>query len=490
MPLEIIATRESIDRAAGDVLLVAAFAGATGGVELSAAAEEAARVLDWSLAEYLSDSGFKGKPGELASVPALGKLPVKSVAVVGLGPRDETGPGTFRRAAAAAARHLAEQSVIVSVLHQAGDGDDITGAAAEGFLLGSYRFLEHKSDPHPARLREIRFLGAGEDAIERGLAYASAANCARDLTNETPAFLTPTILARRAQEIAAENGLTCTVLKAGDLKDKGFGGILGVSAGSPEEPRLIELRYSPEGATRSVALVGKGITFDSGGLSLKPAKGMETMKTDMGGAAAVLGAMSSLSRLSPKVEVRAYIASSENLPGPGAIKPGDVITHYSGTTSEVLNTDAEGRLVLADVLALASERSPDAIVDVATLTGAIVVALGEGATGLFCNEDDLADEIGEAGERAGERVWRMPLFDDYRKDLDSEIADIKNVSDRPGKSIHAALFLRDFVGEGIPWAHLDIAGTARAESSHDEVCRGGTGTAARTLLAFVEGRSS
>ncbi|HYP23233.1 MAG TPA: leucyl aminopeptidase, partial [Actinomycetota bacterium] len=262
----------------------------------------------------------------------------------------------------------------------------------------------------------------------------------------------------------------------------------GVAQGSAQPPRFIQLHYRPDNATAKVALVGKGITYDSGGLSLKDAKSMETMKTDMSGAAAVIGAMGAVGRIRPNVEVLGLVPATENMPGGGAIKPGDVIRHYGGTTVEVLNTDAEGRLVLADALAFASEQEPDAIVDVATLTGAIMVALGTRAAGCFSNDDDLAQRLIDAGAQEGERLWRMPLFADYAGDIESDVADLKNISGaRWGGAIVAAVFLQQFVGKGIKWAHLDIAGAARAEGPSAEISKGGTGTAARTLVSWIEG---
>ncbi|MDQ3983396.1 MAG: leucyl aminopeptidase, partial [Actinomycetota bacterium] len=295
-------------------------------------------------------------------------------------------------------------------------------------------------------------------------------------------------LARRAREVADVAGLSFTVWDEKELARRGFGGLLGVAQGSAQPPRFVQLHHRPDNPRAKVVLVGKGITYDSGGLSLKDAKSMETMKTDMSGAAAVIGAMGAVGRIRPDVEVLGLVPTTENMPGGGAIKPGDVIRHYGGKTVEVLNTDAEGRLVLADALAFASEQEPDVIVDVATLTGAIMVALGTRAAGLFCNDDALAQELIDAGAQEGERLWRMPLIDDYAQDIESDVADLKNISGaRWGGAIVAAVFLQQFVGEGISWAHLDIAGAARAEGAAAEISKGGTGTAARTLVSWVEG---
>ena len=421
----------------------------------------------------------------------MGRVSARVVALVGLGKHSRVDTSVLRRAAAVAARRLSQNSSAATTLHEALGGDAAACAVTEGFLLGSYRFAGYKSEPSRSVLERVELVGASAHAVERGRTLGEATRLARDLINEPAETMTPDILARRAREIADVNNLECEVLEEDELKERGFGGLLGVARGSEQPPRFIILRYKPDGAKSKVALVGKGVTFDSGGYSIKPAKGMETMKTDMSGAAAVLGTMSGVSKLGIKTEIVALIPSTENMVSGDAIKPGDVITHYGGKTSEVLNTDAEGRLVLADALHFACQEQPKAIVDIATLTGAIQIALGKKIGGLFANDDTLLRELEGAAESAGERFWHMPLAEDvYRSEIDSEIADIKNTgSSAPyGSSTVAALFLREFVDEGIPWAHLDIAGIARADSDYDENSRGGTGVATRTLLTWLEGR--
>ncbi|MFN2595172.1 MAG: leucyl aminopeptidase, partial [Actinomycetota bacterium] len=319
---------------------------------------------------------------------------------------------------------------------------------------------------------------------------ARATAFARDLINEPPSDLSPRILADKAKALATANGVEFSVLDETELADRGFGGILGVARGSAEPPRLIRLHHKREQARSKVILIGKGVTFDSGGLSLKDPKNMEPMKTDMSGAAAVIAAVVGAAQLDLDVDVVGLTPATENMPGGRAIKPGDVIKHYGGQTTEVVNTDAEGRLILADALALASESKPDAIVDVATLTGSIQVALGKKAAGVFATEDRLAKEIVDAGHRAGERFWHMPLYEDYLSELDSEVADHKNSGSRWGGAIIAGMFLKTFVGDGIPWAHLDIAGAARADSDREEISRGGTGFATRTLIEWLQGLSA
>ncbi len=285
--------------------------------------------------------------------------------------------------------------------------------------------------------------------------------------------------------MAREVGLTAKIWTKAELQRGGFGGILGVGRGSENDPRLIELRYSGGGTGAPIALSGKGITFDSGGLSIKDAKGMEWMKSDMAGAATMLAAMRAIARLKPKVNVIAAIPSAENMPGGSAIRPGDILRHRGGRTSEVLNTDAEGRLVLADALAYLSEKKPRAIVDAATLTGACMIALGDELWGVMGSDRDVVRQLLDSGEEAGEPGWELPLWAPYRKKIDSDVADVKNIGDRYGGAITAALFLKDFVGD-VPWAHMDIAGTAFSERPGDYWPKGATGNPVRTIVGFVE----
>jgi leucyl aminopeptidase len=489
MPPEIVLSEEDPTTVACDALLVGAVAGADGPA-LAGRGEHVDRALSGSLSRYLDAAAFRGARGELEIVGASDGVSAASVAVVGLGEAAEVATGTLRAAAGAAARRLAGRTVIASLLHDGADLEGAAGATVEGFLLGSYRFLKYKSDAATSKLERVLVLGgsAGED-VARAQVGAEATLLARDLVNEPASTLTPTTLATRAVEVADVAGLESSVLDADALTARGFGGLLSVSKGSAEPPCLIRLHHAPEEARGRVALVGKGITFDSGGLSIKDARAMETMKTDMAGAAAVIAACGAAGRLSLPVEVVGIVPTCENMPGGHALRPGDVIRHYGGRTTEVNNTDAEGRLILGDALALASEEKPDAIVDLATLTGAIIIALGQRSTGLFTNDDALAEELRVAGTAAGERLWRMPLYGDYLSALDSPVADVKNSAGREGSSINAALFLQEFVGRGIPWAHLDIAGSARSDKERDEVARGGTGTGARTLIEWLRRRA-
>jgi leucyl aminopeptidase len=481
---QVIGSDQAADSLACDALIVGAFAGSDGPDLDDHGIGPKLRSL---VTEALVDAGFKGKVGEVEIVATLGRAASRAVAVAGLGPRDEAGPIEVRRAAASAARRLSHRTEVATILH-----DSIQGSAAagiEGLLLGTYKFGAYKAEHHPSKIQRIVVPNTRPDDIERALALAGATFLARDLVNEPASALTPAVLGDRAQEIADTAGLSCDVIDDTALAARGFGGIMAVGRGSEQPPRLICLGHHPVNPTGKVAIVGKGVTFDSGGLSLKEARSMETMKTDMSGAAAVIASMGALPKIAAGVEVLAFVPAVENLPSGSALKPGDVITHYGGRTTEVLNTDAEGRLILADALAYATEHEPQAIVDVATLTGAITIALGTRLAGLFTNNDALRDELLAAAAAAGENYWPMPLFSAYKNDMESDIADSKNIGVRYGGAIMAALFLQEFVGTGISWGHLDIAGTARADSAYDDAPKGGTGAATRTLINWLEGRS-
>ncbi len=484
-----------------DLLVVPVFSG----LDPGPGAEEAAAALGTPLRSLLEAQGFGGKVGEAVAVPTLGRLAATTLLVVGLGDRDQVGPEALRRAAAAIVRQAGGAKEAVATLAPALP-DDLAAAVralTEGALLASYRFDKYKkADAGQGQAPELRRLAlavegdqgqdqdqALETALAAGAVRAAATNLARDLSNEPANALHPSDLAEAARAAVEGKGVRVTVKDEQQLRREGFGGIIGVGQGADHPPRLIELRYEPEGARGHVILVGKGITFDSGGLSLKPPDGMVTMKTDMSGAAAVVGVLSAVADLGVRVAVTGYLASAENMPSGSATRPGDVLTMKNGTTVEVLNTDAEGRLVMADALALGAASEPDAIIDVATLTGACMVALGKRITGLFSNDDALAAELLAAADEAGEKSWRLPVPEEYHKELESEIADLKNVGERWGGALTAALFLQEFV-DGRPWAHLDIAGPARAESQDGYLGKGSTGAAVRTLLTWLEYRST
>jgi leucyl aminopeptidase len=427
------------------------------------------------------------------------RLGPEACAVLFLGVGDAS-PGALRRAGAALARRLpaGRAALTTAVLDEPDEG---VQAFTEGILLGSYQFTMKSAGPPAKDPGEVRLLLAGPASraglVERAAAVAGAVALARDLANTPSMIKSPEWLAVEAAAVAAEHGLSSRVWREAELAAGGFGGILAVGSGSIHPPRLIELSYQPPQyqpaadqparADRHVVLIGKGITFDSGGLSLKPNDGMKLMKTDMAGGAAVIGAMSALGRLGVRARVTGLVAAAENMPSGTAMRVGDVITHYGGQTVEVLNTDAEGRLVLADALAYADDAlAPDLVVDLATLTGAARVALGTSIAALYATDDDLATALLDAGTASGDRLWRMPLAADYRGGLDSPVADLANMARAGGRagSIDAALFLREFTG-GRSWAHLDIAGAARATSDDGENTKGATGFGTRLLLRWL-----
>lgn len=480
---EVVISAEPADRVASDVLLV----GATCGEEGPAPLTGSELVIGPEVVEGARRCGFKGELGEVVLVPAPPEMGPRAIALAGLGPGPRIGPSEVMRAAGAAGRRLGGLGDIVSVLHLAGvdSGGSLTKASVEGLLLGSYRFTRYKTGLSPSGPGRIILPGGNEDAAKRGRVIAEGVCIARDLINEPASTITPAQLAEAARIAAEAGGLECEVWDESELAERGFGGVIGVGQGSEEPPRLIQLTYRPEDPAARIILVGKGVTYDTGGYSLKPAASMEQMKTDMSGAAAVIAAITVIARLGSRCEVRGIIPATENMVSGRSVKPGDVLRHYGGKTTEVTNTDAEGRLILADCLAFASEQAPDAIVDIATLTSSIVIGLGRKGAGLFGTDEALKNELQAAGARAGERIWPMPLWDDYRSELESGVADQKNVGSRFGGPIIAALFLRSFVRDDIPWAHLDIAGPARAESDYDEITKGGTGFGVRTLVEWI-----
>jgi leucyl aminopeptidase len=472
------------------------------GVHLAPGADDVGQAYGGRLVEALAALGAKGKTEEIIKLATFGTLTAPLLVAVGLGDTDPgDGAGTrpdpegLRRAAGAAVRALAG-SAKVAIALPAGSPEEIT-AVATGGLLGNYSFDKYRTgEERRAPVTEITVVSAAgavnataaTDALHRAEVLADAVTLVRDLVNTPPSHLHPMDLAEVAENVAGESGLTVTVLDEKALAEGGYGGLIGVGQGSVNPPRLVRLGYSHPDADKTVAFVGKGITFDSGGLSLKPSAAMEEMKADMGGAAAVLGAIRAIARLGVKVKVVGYMALAENMPSGTAQRPSDVISIYGGKTVEVLNTDAEGRLVMADAIVRAGEDEPDLVVDVATLTGAQVVALGSRTSGVMANDDDVRDKVVAAGGRAGERMWAMPMPEELRKGLDSAVADIANITgDRSGGMLSAAVFLKEFVPDGLRWAHLDIAGPAFHKGEpYGYTPKGGTGAAARTLVQIAE----
>lgn len=498
-----VVSDEPLAEADVDLLVVGAARGGTEDDEDAppvpgAAAQRLAEAIEVDLATELEGLAFDGGIGATARIPTRGLVPAPMVLVVGLGAVDELTPTRLRTAAAAvadASERLASLATSLAVDAEPGVGAGTAVAAvAEGIGLAAYRFDGLKTDVTPHHLEQVR-LHVPEDAADPGRAESAlaaaehgidAVGLARDLVNLPSGRKRPPELAERAAREVADLPVEVRVLDAGELEDGGYGGLLGVAAGSKAPPRLVELRYRPEDAETHVALVGKGITFDSGGLSLKPSKSMERMKVDMAGAAAMLAVVRAAAARGLPVAVTALLALAENMPGGAATRPGDVLTTRDGTTVEVLNTDAEGRLVLADALAHASELEPDVIVDAATLTGAAVVALGPDIGALMSTDDELAEALAGAAEAAGEPLWRLPVAtEQYGDDLEGDVGDVKNSGWKGAGTIRAGLFLHEFVADGIPWAHLDIAGVAWAQEASGVLRKGGTGAPVRTLLAWL-----
>jgi leucyl aminopeptidase len=410
--------------------------------------------------------------------------------VIGLGDRDELDAEKLRVAAALAAKEAKRLEVAsLAWALPEGGGDADAAALVTGTILAAYRFDRFKSetDEEAPRLESLAILGPAEldDAVETARIVAEAQNRARDLQNTPANVATPSFLAARAEEIAAGSGsLSVEVLGRPELEEKGMGGILAVSQGGPEEPKMIVLRYNG-GGNSTLGLIGKGVTFDTGGISLKPGAGMQEMKMDMSGAAAVLETVAAIAELSLPIDVVAVCPATENMPSGTAIKPGDVITQYSGKTVEVNNTDAEGRLILADALAYAAELGAERLVDIATLTGAVEVALGSTYAGLVANDDELAAAVARAGEETGELAWRLPLHPEYKELMQGTVADLSNLGKkRKAGTITAASFLEEFVGE-TPWAHLDIAGSAW-DIGREYVGNGANGFGVRLLVALAQ----
>lgn len=442
------------------------------------------------LLDQLGAVGAKGKAEELTRVPAPAALDgVTSVLAVGLGAAEKVDEEQIRRSAGVAARALSGTELVVTTL----SGLDL-GAAAEGFYLGAYSFTPFKSDksapkPDERPVAKVELLvpepELGEQELLRAQLVAEAVATARDFVNTPPSHLFPAEFAARAQLLAEAAGLEVEVLDENALEAGGYGGVLGVGKGSSRPPRLVRLHYA--GGSKKVALVGKGITFDTGGISIKPAQNMENMTSDMAGAAAVVATVLLAARLGLPITVTATVPMAENMPSATAQRPGDVLTQYGGTTVEVINTDAEGRLILADAIVRASEDQPDYLIDVATLTGAQMVALGTRTPGVMGTEQ-FRDRVAEISREVGENGWAMPLPTELRTDLNSKIADLANVAPhRWGGMLSAALFLKEFVPEGVQWAHLDVAGPAyNTGGPFGYIGKGGTGVPVRTLIAVLE----
>ncbi|MEE2992999.1 MAG: leucyl aminopeptidase [Gemmatimonadota bacterium] len=459
-------------------------------------------VLDASLRGYLREilalGDFKGEKHQMVVLYPHGAAPPQRALLIGLGDRDLFSLETARRAsgrAASQAFRLGTKALTTGV-----HGLDLHGfspeacaqATVEGILLGAYRYGRYKTTPEEgAPLDRLTVIfnqrsraGSVQNGVEAGRISAAGANLARDLSNAPGNDLPPRKLASKAREMSKSYDLKCKILTRKNITKERMGALLAVSAGSEEPPRFIILEYGePSDDYDTIVFVGKGITFDSGGISLKPGSGMEEMKHDMSGAAAVVGAMRAIGEMKPPLHVVGLIPSSENLPDGKALKPGDIITAYSGKTIEIINTDAEGRLVLADALGYADRYKPAAVIDLATLTGACVVALGHAASGMMGNNENLMTRVRSAGDASGERVWPLPLWEEYHDEIKSHIADVKNTGGRWGGALTAGAFLEKFVD--YPWVHLDIAGPAYSEKASDYCPQGATGVGARLLIQMI-----
>ena len=497
-PLVRIGVRETaLGEVAADLVAVGVFK--DGGVPdgVRAAAESA-----------LSDGDFSGKTGETSLLYPGDALAASRLLLIGLGTRPNFTPERLRRTAATVAKRarilgLDEAAFLLPEL----EGVDVGGVArvaAEGAVLGLYRFTRYKTggrnEPAESNAEDEREL-RGFDLVLDGSTEAAAASAeaevgakvaagsllARDLANEPSNTATPEYLAERAREISERHGMRATVLDRAGIEEEGLTGLATVGRSASNEPRFIVLEHEKGGDAAPVVIVGKAVTFDSGGISIKPTSGMEDMKFDMSGGAAVLGAMEAVGALNLQLNVVALVPATENLPGGDAFKPGDVLRMHSGKTVEILTTDAEGRLILADALSFARRYEPAAVVDCATLTGACVVALGNHASGLMGNDESLIEEVRAAGEKTGERAWPLPLFEEYTEQIKGETADIKNSGGRAGGALTAGAFLKEFAD--FPWAHLDIAGTAYGKKGNAYTPKGATGVPSRLLVEFLMGRA-
>lgn len=492
-----------IQEEATDLIVVNLFEGVTTPGGALKAVDDA---LGGAITQLIASGDVKGKLGETTLLYTYGRLPSPRVLITGLGKAEEFKVHQARQAAAAAAKRVRQLGVtrFSTIVHGAGRGglapQDAAQAVAEGTLLGAYRYARRQREakeqdtPPVAEVTVLEANPAQLEAVRSGVAIGQVlgetANWARDLINEPANYLTPRELARRVREQAEQVGLACQVMGEEEMAALGAGSFLAIARGSEEEAQFIVLEHRPQGVDPAglptVVLVGKAITFDTGGISLKPGEDMWKMKDDMGGGAAVAAALTAAARLNLPVHAVGLIAATENMPSGRALKPSDVVTAMNGKTVEIISTDAEGRQVLADALCYAARYNPTAVVDIATLTGTIGLALGRQLAGLFCDHEDLRSRLMQASEFSGEPLWPMPLYKPYRKLLESDVADLKHTGGRYGGAILAALFLQEFA-EGYPWAHLDIASTVWLDEATPFSARGGTAFGARLLTELLRG---
>ncbi len=458
------------------------------------------KALAGTISQLVNQGDIKGKPKEINLIHSLGKLPSKRIVIVGMGKKKDLTSDKIRGAVAETCRWLRQRGIhnIATVAQGAGiNGINPETAAqviTEGAILGLYTFCKHitRKDDVSKEIKQIIILGNKvtkpllEQGFQKGDILSEAANLARDMINEPGNYMTPGNMAETALNLAERYGLEAIILESEQMAKMGMRLLLGVASGSRQPPKFIILQYKGNNSGKvDVALVGKGITFDSGGISIKPSSGMAEMKGDMAGGASVMATVSAIARLKLKLNVTAVIPATENMPGGSALKPGDILTAMNGKTIEILNTDAEGRLILADALSyIKNNLDAKFIIDVATLTGSCRAALGDLCTGAFGNNQRLLSKVIAAGNEAGELIWQMPMFDEYREQIKSEMADIKNIGGRYGGAITAAKFLEEFINK-TPWVHLDIAGTSENDKERSYLVKGATGVPVRTLINFV-----
>jgi len=464
--------------------------GATGAVD---------KALDGAITKLIEQGEIKGKLNEISIIHSLGKIPARVVVVAGLGKQSDFTLDKIRALTAEFCHSLRKLNCqrIATIVHGAGVGkikpEAASQAITEGSLLGLYRFRKHiTKEPENHDITEILIvernaakLTALKQGCKKGQVIAQATNLARDLINEPANHMTPSDMAKVAEGLAKTYGLELTILDRKQMEKEGMGALLGVAQGSRQPPKLIVLSYKGDKkSSDTLSFIGKGITFDSGGISIKPSESMLDMKGDMAGAATVMAALSAIAQLKPKVNITAVVPATENLPGGNAVKPGDVLKAINGKTIEVINTDAEGRLILADALGYAVKQGFSPLVDMATLTGACHIALGDICSGILGNSQELIDKVVKAGTEAGERLWQLPMYEEYKEHNKSDVADIKNSGGRWGGAITAAQFLSEFVSDK-PWVHIDIAGTAQTDKERGYIVKGATGIGVRTLVNFA-----
>ena len=494
--IEISVSKGLLEETPANVLVVNLFegvkipAGATGAIDVA---------LDGLISKFIiAKEGFDGKFGKMYLLPTYGKIAAEKVLLVGLGKNKDFTPNRLRELSAKIikkCRKMGNAKKVISVLHGAGiggyDPEICARMITEGTLIGSYSFDKYKTEKSTKKVDELVIVDMVEEnckkakaGIKKGRIIGSAMNFARDLSNEQPAYATPSKLAEIAQSF---KDLEVKVYDKEEIEKMGMGAFLGVAKGSSQPPKFIHMHYKGSNQKliqRKIAIIGKGICFDSGGLDIKPPSSMLNMKDDMSGAAAVLGVMSVLKDLKPNCEVHGIIAACENMPGCSAYKPGDVLTAKNGKTIEVDNTDAEGRLTLADALCYACELDVDEVIDIATLTGACVVALGSAASGIMGNHQPTIDKLIKCANSGGEKMWQLPMFDEYKESLQSDVADVRNTGSRMGGAQIAGIFLQNFVKK-VHWAHIDVAGTAFLDKPQNEFPKGATGAGVRTLINYL-----